>query len=262
MNRVVVILLSVVLVAACGPTGVTSAPTVKPKTNPPRTATPTATPTPASAAFLATRSRLDYVLNGGVTQPFVLDWPSISKGAALSKRQSTAFCGALDTPYLDDVLASVVAVAVNALWLKLRKRPAPEETEDYLNIAAKFVVKSCQGWAPLVLPPTATPPPAAPDVYSFTPMKADPDVSWRFLRPTEQSCRAPLNCWKIAVFARAGCPTSLSVVLAILDASNALLDTQTKTYGPVGKGKTLTTAQFLTSDTTAKWGRVTYITCR
>jgi hypothetical protein len=210
----------VVLLAACGSGGGSGggrAP-VPPAPRPsPTFRLPTAAPTVDALAAL--RNRATYLIDGGVApQPFVLDWAAIEGDAVLSKPQADAFCDALNVPKADDALASLAALALNALSEKIRHKPLlNDEAETFLGIAATFATKTCQTWKPQLVSFVggATPKPAptlAPTTYRS--LLGDPAVSWAWDPVNTIPC-THRACWQIEVRSRLGCG-SIHAVLAII----------------------------------------------
>lgn len=189
----------------------------------PPTERPTTRPTfDLSAAVAALRNRAELVADGKVApQPFVLDWNAIAGNTTLSKPKADAFCSALDLPKADDALASLAALALNALSEKVRHRPlVNEEAEGFLKLAATFATKTCPAWEPQIVSlldsrPAPTPPPG-----TFLALPADPDVTWS--RPMAPLPCAHKRCWQIDVSSRLGC-ASVHAVLALRDSDQVVV---------------------------------------
>ena len=225
-------LVAIFAFSACGNTGnstgggggnggkVPDPPTATPK----RTTTPI-TPAPSIDALTALRNRASFLVAGQLQpQPFLLDWDAIKAGSTLPKKENDAFCQALEFPKVDDALASLAALVLNAVSEKFRHKPLlNEDAEEYLKLAAGFAVKSCRLWSPQIVPmivgssPAPTPPPGI-----YQPLLSNPLVTWTWSKPGTFSCTHK-TCWQLEVKAPLGCPTQLRVVLVYRDPDHTVL---------------------------------------
>jgi hypothetical protein len=220
-----------------------------------------------AAAQTVARDSLQQLLAGATAPPFVLDWTSVEAGVTLSNQKSDAFCRALDTPGVDEVLKSLLAAGLDALSLKLRKKPLPDEAEGLLAIAAKFAVKTCPRWVPRPVPTTAsvaTPVPIeVPAWYpsDYSPVAGDPNVAWQWVDHQTFTCVRPVvGCWRIRVLAQFGCPQSLKVTIAIRDAFETVLEYLTAATPPVPPRQTIETA-FGTLRANSIDAQAVFVTC-
>lgn len=265
-------LVAIFAFSACGNTGnstgggggnggkVPDPPTATPK----RTTTPI-TPAPSIDALTALRNRASFLVAGQLQpQPFLLDWDAIKAGSTLPKKENDAFCQALEFPKVDDALASLAALVLNAVSEKFRHKPLlNEDAEEYLKLAAGFAVKSCRLWSPQIVPmivgssPAPTPPPGI-----YQPLLSNPLVTWTWSKPGTYSCADKKRCWQIEVKAPLGCPNQLHVVLAYRDLNQAVLARITYTSTkPVGISKPAK-VWFGSDNAKAYDGVIDSITCR
>jgi len=199
----------VVVLGGCGDPTPTPRPTVPPIEFP--------TPAPSLALSLADlirdrgESQLPSLLTGTPSpSPFALSWSDIESGKLLTGAQKSAFCEALDTPDLDDIVGSILWAGLNALSEKLRHRPLPEDGEKVLGIATTFAVKTCPTWEPKSAPAVTPEPPWYPPEYRQ--VVGNPSVVWRYRKASESPCGVTENrCLDVLVIARDGCPIILDV---------------------------------------------------
>jgi hypothetical protein len=252
--------LAATLLVACGPaTGSTTRPI------PPGPLDPDPAPTlaPTDLAYQAAQARLDAVFDGLVKpQPLPVTWDDIAAGIVLPDRQNKAFCDALDRPGVDDGLGKLVALGLNALSLRLRHKPLPDDAEDVLGIAATFATKSCPAWIPVIRPPQpAAPTPAPPWVpFGYFTVIGDPDLAYRFAPANTYTCNPGFNrCWRVDVVARYGC-TRLQGDLAVKNADDVVLEYDSRVWSdiPVNEPWTI---DFGTSQTASTSGELMYLTC-
>jgi hypothetical protein len=188
-------------------------------------------------------------------------WEQIQAGRALNTEQNKAFCSALDTRGLDDALASLAVLALNAASLALRHKPAPSELDSFLHDAATFTVKSCPFWVPFANPvpqplPTvaaAWPPPGYSSVIG------DLSLAWRWSTPL--TCTTGTHsCWEVTAQAHFGC----NRLDGTLDVKNEALDFVIESVaGSTANvpADTPVTIQFGTELGSGTVGQLTYLTC-
>ena len=244
-----------ITVGACGGSANTT-----PPEPPPSAEAPSASASLDEILASLDRDRISDIAFGMQT-PGVIDWSSIETGT-LSTTQKSAMCDALSTQSADDVFGAVVAAGLNALSKRIRKAPLPENFDEILGFAAGIAFESCPTWEPLIFPasptPTLEPPWYTPD---FALVVGDPSVAWR--RDTEATCQLDqtTGCWVFEVTARDGCPASLAVQLALIDAQGVGFDAQVvSTNEPVQPGAT-TRFEFTNIYPPGTGGYAQYITC-
>lgn len=184
--RAVAMGLAVLLIVACGQGDGTPRATFRP--------TPPPLPTSASnlqLALDAARQRMEALQSDDWRpNPFILDWSDVESGMNLTATQNDAFCDALATPGLDDVLSTLVALGLDALSVRLRRAPLPDEADGVIDLAATFALDSCPTWLPVVNPPRPMPTPRPtwhPPGYSI--VIGDPDLVWRWSAASTFSLR-------------------------------------------------------------------------
>jgi hypothetical protein len=251
MKRVAWLCLVVFQVAACGVLGSSSAdlPTSPPR--PPAATTPSPEPDPVAVTFA--RTNLNLLLAGASAPPSILTWEDVLTGKKLTSTQSTAFCGALGIQGADNAIASILAAGLNALSLRLHKRPLTSEAEDLIGYAATFVTATCRSWDP-TRRPIATPPPITRWYpRGYTPMIFQPDVAWLWADPrTEQfSCDGPSACYGLHVVTRAGCPGTLRGTIATKDPNGVVLEVIQDSKTGTSEDGTLLVFDMTNTDATA-----------
>ena len=214
-------------------------------------------------ALEAARVRLRSLLDGEIEpDPLVLRWDQVQAGSRLIGAENAAFCARLDSSHAGDALASLVAAGFNALSMRLRHKPLPDETETILGIAAGFATASCPMWKPVVNPPALpapTPEPAwAPAGYLG--VVGDPDIVWKWSEPGSYGCSPEYRgCWQVEVLPHDGC-TSLVGILTVQDAAGTALDTETAAASSVPAMR-VSTIGFGTTLPDAALGELTHLIC-
>jgi hypothetical protein len=168
---------------------------------------PSAPPTSdLTRALEAARQRLQAFEDGKAPPPLVVAWEDVESGNWLNRQQNAAFCAALDRPGADDALAALVFMGLEAVSLRIRRKPLPDDMHDVLGVAATFATKSCPAWVPVVNPPTSAATPLAswyPAGYSI--VHGDEDLVWQWSAPGSFACMDSRSCWQIDVLSRNGC---------------------------------------------------------
>jgi hypothetical protein len=217
--------MAVTLVLASACTG-SSSPTPTARTS--RSPTPGPTFDIGHLALDAAGSRLDLLLNGVIQpDPIVLDWGQVEARSLLSGAENAAFCTSLDNSHTGDALASLVELGLNALSLKLRHKPLPDEAGTILGFAADFATQSCPLWIPVVHPPSKPAPTPEPDwrPAGYLGVIGNPDLVWRWSDHASYSCADGItSCWQVDVYARTGCGRLMGT-LAVKDADGFVLET-------------------------------------
>jgi hypothetical protein len=218
-----------------------SSPSAAPRTQRPPTAAPTADV--SHLALDAAGSRLDLLLGGGIRpDPIVLNWNQVETKSLLSGAANTAFCTALDNSHAGDALASIVELGLNALSLKLRHKPLPDEAGTILGFTADFATESCPLWIPIVHPPSKPAQTPEPDWVpeGYLGVIGNPDLVWRWSDKSSYHCSNGIKwCWQVDVYARNGC-IRLQGTVAVKDANGFVLETaQTSKAGIPAKQVTV-----------------------
>jgi hypothetical protein len=230
---------------------------------PRRTPTPAATMDVSRLALQAAEARRDLLLGGDIrTNPLIVNWSQVETGSFLAGAQNAAFCSSLDNSHAGDALSSLVELGLNALSVKLRHKPLPDETGNILDLAATFATKSCPLWIPVVNPPPSPRPTPAPDwrPAGFLEVIGDPDLVWRWSDKASYNCSSAVRrCWQIDVYARYGCG-SLEGILAVKDSSNVVLETQRAVSTNVTPEQ-VAPLGFRSNQADAAKGTLTHLTC-
>ncbi len=181
---------------------------------------PTATPPDMnSVASSLMRDRLDSLLAGTIVveNRGAIDWTPVERHTLPAGLQRDAFCEALDTPHLDDVVTKLIAVGLDAV-ARRGGRELPADAETVVGLVVTLAFKTCPSWKPALHPPTAVP--TVPShVGSFSALAGDPSTEWRLVPSTEANCQSYFSsCWEAQLRTARGCPTHASMTISILDA--------------------------------------------
>ncbi len=212
------ILLAIVLIAtACG-----TGPAATSNSGSGPTSTTSESATDAATSFGA--ARLDQLLGGATAPPSSISWAAITSGATLSGPQTTAFCKALAVPGADNALSSILAAGLNALSMRLRKRPLSTDTKEVLGLAVTFATNTCPAWNPGTIRFATLAPiePWYPNGYQ--PMILQPDVAWRWAEAGTLSCEVGPRCYGLNVATRDDCSGHIEGTIATYDSNGVVLE--------------------------------------
>lgn len=211
-GRIVLLVVVVLTVAGCGPGEDSPVPS---------TGAPAPDPNTAFSELAA--QQLESLEGGASAPPALLDWASIQQGATLDVPHATAFCTSLNAPGVDNGLASIIAIAIDAVSMRLRHRPAPDELDAVLGIATTFAAKTCPAWAPGAPAPTH-PPPVGWYPSGYQAVILHPDLAWRWSPTGSFTCTDPDTwCFELQVVTRDGCD-SLHASITTKDATGLPLE--------------------------------------
>lgn len=202
-------------------------------------------------------AELDRIDSGEEVPPSLLDWESIEQQTSLELDQQSAFCASLSAPGVDNGIGALLSAGINALSVRFRRRPAPDELESILSTAATFAAKTCPAWGPRDPSPT-TPPKWYPDGYVAYIL--NPSIAWAWAAPGFECPAAGTKCWQVLLITRGEACDAAFASLTAFDAGGTAVGEipATALLLTPGEPHTLT---FETTDQQAATGRLTMLKC-
>ena len=244
----ILIALVLSLATACDASGVDDGETLTP---------PSPTFDVTAAIMALGESQLDLIESGEQAPPSLLDWASIEQRKPLDVFEESTFCRSLSAPGVDNGLGSLIAAGINALSLRLRRRPAPDELQNVLSTAVTFAGATCPLWGPRD-PPPSPPPPWYPFGYSLYVL--NPNLAWQWVAREAAICPTPATpCWQMNFVTRDNCDAIWAWITAYDAVGIALAEIQA--IDLLVAPDEPTTLTFETTDGRAASARLTRLTC-